>query len=199
MEPAKRFHIEEAMMAEAEIDQSQQQPQPPEQQSQAQAAERRDDNELLSLLQRERADFANYRRRAALERVEEGERARAQQLLALLPVLDDLDRAFSQVPDDLRDHPWTRGIALSHNKLLEFLSRAGVEQIGVLGEPFDPANHEAIFYEEKPNIADRQVTSVIQPGYRLGTRVLRPAQVGVIGPAGSAGNDGSPANTARDA
>jgi molecular chaperone GrpE len=183
-------------MAGSATAQSQDSPRPDDPPPESPHANQANERELLSLLQRERADYANYRRRAAQERADEGERAKSQQIVALLPILDDLARAFTQAPDELLDHPWTRGIALSHNKLLEFLSRAGVEQIGAVGELFDPATHEAIFYEERPDIADRQVTSVIQPGYRLGARILRPAQVGVIGPAWSAA---SAATTAQDA
>jgi molecular chaperone GrpE len=143
--------------------------------------------DLLSLLQRERADFANYRRRAAQDRAEEGDRARANQLVALLPILDDLDRAFAQTPDELRDHPWIRGIALGQNRLLEFLAMSGVEPFGAEGDPFDPASHEALFFEERPGLDDRQVASVIRPGYRTATRVLRPAHVGVAGPPDASG------------
>lgn len=169
-------------MAESTTDQTQDRPPMSDQRERTPADAQREDNELLEMLQRERADFSNYRRRAAQERAEEGERARAQQVLALLPTLDDLDRAFTQIPDELRDHPWTRGIALGQSRLLEFLSASGVEPFGKEGEPFDPNIHEALFYEERPEIDDRQVVSVIRPGYRMRGRVLRPAQVGVVGP-----------------
>jgi len=178
-------------MAESTTEEGQQrpptqaeQPGPPtgEGQPRPAAETQRDDSELISLLQRERADFANYRRRISQERAEDVDRARAQELIALLPLLDDLNRALTQVPDELADNPWTRGIVLSQGRLLDFLERSGVETIGVEGEPFDPSSHEALFYEERDGIDDRQVMTVVQPGYRLGGRVLRPAQVGVVGP-----------------
>jgi molecular chaperone GrpE len=142
-----------------------------------------EEQDLLSLLQRERADFLNYRRRASQERAEERVRGRVVLLTELLPLLDDLDRAMTQVPEELTDHPWTRGIALSRRRLLDFLAKQGVEPVGAEGEPFDPVRHEAIFFEERPGISEPRVTTVIRQGYRMGERVLRPAQVGVVGPA----------------
>jgi molecular chaperone GrpE len=138
--------------------------------------------ELLALLQRERADFQNYRRRATQERAEDRERARVELLTNLLPLLDDLDRALTQMPKDLAENPWAQGVLLSRQRLIDFLTRAGVERIGAEGEPFDPVEHEALFYEERPGVDERQVATVVRPGYRVGQRVLRPAQVGVVGP-----------------
>jgi molecular chaperone GrpE len=59
----------------------------------------------------------------------------------------------------------------------------GVEAVGAADEPFDPTRHLALFYEERPGLSDSRVANVIRPGYRLGTRMLRPAQVWVVGPA----------------
>lgn len=138
---------------------------------------------LLELLRRERADFLNYKRRAERERAEDRERARAEVLQRLLPLLDELDRALAQIPEDLETHPWARGVALSRRRLTEALGELGVERIGVEGEPFDPARHEALYYDARPDAADRRVAAVIRAGYRLGDRLVRPAQVGVVGPA----------------
>jgi molecular chaperone GrpE len=152
-------------------------------QDRAPVEDRNQGEELLALLQRERADFQNYRRRATQERAEDRERARFELLANLLPLLDDLDRVLTQMPQDLAENPWAQGVLLSRQRLIDFLTRAGVERIGAEGEPFDPVSHEALFYEEQPGIGERQVTTVIRPGYRVGPRVLRPAQVGVVGPA----------------
>ena len=92
--------------------------------------------------------------------------------------------ALTKAPEELAGHPWTRGVLLGRGRLRDFLARAGVEPIGTEGEPFDPTVHEALFYEERPGLADRRVATVIRPGYRMGGRVLRPAQVGVVGPGG---------------
>ena len=150
---------------------------------------------LLSLLQRERADFLNYKRRAIQERGEERERARAELLVELLPLLDDLDLAMAEVPEGFAEHPWPRGVLLGRRRLLDFLSKIGVEPIGTADEPFDPTRHLALFYEERPGIGEPRVANVIRLGYRMGSRMLRPAQVGVVGPAdepteAAAGRDG---------
>jgi molecular chaperone GrpE len=147
------------------------------------------DQDLLTLLQRERADFLNFRRRAAQERNEERERARLELLNALLPLLDDLDLALARVPPELAEHPWTRGLLLSRRRLGDFLAGIGLEPFGAEGELFDPARHEAVFYEQRPEYAVRRVETVVRPGYRLGGRIVRPAQVGVVGPV----DDGTPA------
>jgi molecular chaperone GrpE len=159
------------MTAAADRDEQAQQPES--------AADQQED--LLALLQRERADFLNYKRRAGQERAEERQRARADLLVELLPLLDDLDRALTQVPEAMAEQPWPKGVLLSRRRLLDFLARAGVETTGAEGEPFDPTNHEALFYEERPGAGPPRVANVVRPGYRLGGRVLRPAQVGVVG------------------
>jgi molecular chaperone GrpE len=146
------------------------------------------DLDLLALLQRERADFLNYRRRIGQERVEENERARAGVLTEILPLLDELDRATSQTPPDLAASPWAQGVLLIRNRLRDVLNRLGVEPLGAEGDPFDPTIHQALFYEQQPGIAEQQVATVIRPGFRMGQRVLRPAEVAVVGPA----DDGAP-------
>lgn len=151
------------------------QPQPP-------TANAADHQDVLNLLQRERADFLNYRRRAMEERNQERDRVRLETLTALLPLLDDLDLAVTQVPPDLAQHPWTQGLLLSHRRLLEFIARSGLEPFGAVGELFDPALHEAVFYEQRPEYVVRRVETVIRPGYRMGGRIVRPALVGVVGP-----------------
>ena len=140
------------------------------------------ESELLALLRRERADFLNYRRRVERERAEERERARAEAIQRLLPLLDDLDRALARIPDDLATHPWALGVAFSRQRLSEALAELGVERVGEVGEPFHPARHEALFYEARSDVGDRRVGAVLRSGYRLGDRLIRPAQVSVVGP-----------------
>jgi molecular chaperone GrpE len=133
----------------------------------------------LELLQRERANFLNFKRRVEQERAEERARGREDVLRALLPVIDDLDRALEQVPDDLIDHPWAQGITLARQQYVEALRRLGVEPVGEPGEPFDPARHEALEFEGSSSEAEPHVVRVARPGYRLNERLLRPAQVAV--------------------
>ena len=142
--------------------------------------------ELLELLQRERASFLNYKRRVEQERTVDREDARGEVLLLLLPVLDELDRALAQRPKDLETHPWAEGVTLVYQRLMQALHDLGLERIGVEGEEFDPAHHEAVLYEGRPDATDRRVAALLRPGYRLGGRLLRPAQVSVVGPADTA-------------
>jgi molecular chaperone GrpE len=148
-------------------------------------------DELLELLKRERADFLNFKRRVAREREEERQRIRGDLLTELLPLLDDLDRAVEHVPEELADQPWPRGVLMVDRRLHELLSRMGVEQVGAHGEAFDPSQHEALYYEETANGVEPRVTVVIRPGYRMGDRLLRPAQVGV----GTVGEDAQSGTT----
>jgi molecular chaperone GrpE len=139
-------------------------------------------SELLDLLRRERADFVNYRHRLQQERAGDRQAAQAGALEHLLPVLDDLDRALERLPSELEEHPWARGVVLSRDRLRRAFEELGLSVLGQAGERFDPAIHEALFYDVRPDQDDRRVAQVVRPGYRLGDRLLRPAQVGVAGP-----------------
>jgi molecular chaperone GrpE len=143
-----------------------------------------DDNDdpCLQQLQRERADFLNYKRRVDRDRIEDRERARQDLLRQLLPAIDDLDRALAHMPNDLRGHPWAEGVLLARERFLDSLQKVGVERIGSQGERFDPSVHEAVVYHEEPAATEQHVQSVLRPGYRLGPQLLRPAQVVVAGP-----------------
>jgi molecular chaperone GrpE len=135
--------------------------------------------EYRSLLQRERADFINYRRRVEAERSAQITQARADALVPMLPLLDDLERAAGEVPADLRDHPWVKGMLLATGKLDSAMRAAGLERIDALGQPFDPYLHEAFMHQAHPSIPAGHVSMVMRPGYRIGDRVVRAAQVAV--------------------
>jgi len=132
----------------------------------------------LDLAQRTQADFVNYKRRIERERESDTESARAAMLRTLLPIFDDLDRAVERMPDG-EDDSWTEGVRLIHRKVQRWLDTHSVRRIDKTGEPFDPALHEAVAYEERPGFGEGQVASVMRPGYAMGERVLRPAQVTV--------------------
>lgn len=136
----------------------------------------------LDLLRRERADFLNYKRRIAAERIDDRERARQDLIRDLLPAIDDLDRAMTHLPAELVAHPWVKGVELARERFLDSLRRLGVERIGAQDEHFDPSIHDAIVYHEHPESTDQHVDSVLRPGYRMGPQLLRPAQVVVSGP-----------------
>ena len=131
------------------------------------AAEQQKAEEWLDLLRRTQADFVNYRRRMSQEQAQ------------LLPVLDDLGRALGSVPPELADHPWVQGLLLVARRLTTLFEQLGVRQIGAPGESFDPRWHEAIATETRADVPEGTIVQVAQPGYALGERVIRPAQVSV--------------------
>jgi len=135
--------------------------------------------DTVELLQRERANFLNFKRRSEQERAEERARGREDVVRALLPVIDDLERALEHVPDDLIEHPWAQGTALTRQQLLDALRKLGVERVGEPGEPFDPAKHEAVESEQPSADAEPRVIRVVRPGFQMNGRLLRPAQVAV--------------------
>ncbi|MEA2578103.1 MAG: molecular chaperone GrpE [Chloroflexota bacterium] len=139
-------------------------------------------DEVLDLLRRERADFRNFQRRVADERAADADGVRGRLLEPLFPLLDDLRRAFDEVPPELEDDPWARGIAMLRSKLDATLTGLGLEPVGTVGEPFDPTRHEAVHHEPDRTATGQNVALVVRPGYRLGGRLLRPAQVVVRGP-----------------
>ncbi len=133
--------------------------------------------EYLSILQRVQADFLNYKRRVEAEREAQAEAVRAETIRAFLPVADDLGRALAHVPPELAEQSWAQGFELIDRNLAAAFERLGVRKVGSEGEPFDPNVHEAVAYEEHPIHPEGRVAAVLRPGYQLGERVVRPAQV----------------------
>jgi molecular chaperone GrpE len=133
-------------------------------------------DEYLALAQRTQADFENYRKRVARESA--GAQARGVASLAkeLLPALDNLDRALEAAA---QDDPLLDGVRLVRTELGAALARVGIESFSPVGEAFDPALHEAMAsVPQPPDGADSgTVVEVYQPGYRLGSTVIRPARV----------------------
>lgn len=137
--------------------------------------------EYLDLLRRTQADFINYRRRATQEQDEGRASAQISVLQAILPVIDDLDRALSVVPQELSNNPWVQGVLLASRRIDATLERLGVREIGKPGEQFDPHWMEAMASEVKPGVPEGTVLTITRPGFALGERIIRPAQVIVAG------------------
>jgi molecular chaperone GrpE len=131
-------------------------------------------DEYLSDLKRVAADFENYRKRAA--RDQEGLVARAHERLVkeLLPVLDDLERALAAA-EEHEEAKLEEGVRLVHAELAAALEREGLAEIETNGR-FDPHVHEALLSQPSEE-AEGSVLEVVQKGYRLGDRVVRPARV----------------------
>jgi len=144
-------------------------------------AEQQKAEEYLDLLRRTQADFVNYRRRTSQEQAEGRIAAQSELLSHLLPVLDDFGRALGAVPPELVTHSWVQGLFLIARRLTTVLDQLGVQRIGIPGEQFDPRWHEAITAETRADVPEGTILHVAQPGYALGERVIRPAQVIVAG------------------
>ncbi len=130
--------------------------------------------EIFQDLQRLQADFVNYRARVERDRGVERQLAVAETLKAFLPVLDDLDRA--QVHGDLNDGPM---LAIAQ-KLRAAGEKLGLIVFGEKGEKFDPEIHEALVRNVSAEVVEPTIADVIERGYKVGDRLLRPAKVAVF-------------------
>ena len=130
--------------------------------------------EIFQDLQRLQADFVNYRARVERDRGVERQLAVAETLKAFLPVLDDLDRA--QAHGDLNDGPM---LAIAQ-KLRAAGEKLGLSVFGEKGEKFDPEIHEALVRNVSAEVTEPTIADVIERGYKVGERLLRPAKVAVF-------------------
>jgi molecular chaperone GrpE len=141
---------------------------------------RKERDEYLDALQRLKAEFDNYRKRTAREQSELVTRANERLVQELLPVLDDLSRAL-QAAEEHQEATLEEGVKLVHRSFADLLRREGLVEIETNGR-FDPHVHEALL--SQPSDAEEgTVLDVVQVGYKLGERVLRPARVVVAAPA----------------
>jgi molecular chaperone GrpE len=129
--------------------------------------------------QRERADFSNYKRRVDREQATLSQNIAAEVIKKYLLVLDDLDRAVKLRPSEGEVSAWANGIELIYRKLQNIIDVEGIKRIPAEEEEFNPLRHEAISYEDSPEHSSGQIIGVVQEGYTLGERVLRPARVRV--------------------
>jgi molecular chaperone GrpE len=127
--------------------------------------------------QREKAEFSNYKKRVNRDREQYNKDAVGKVVKKYLPILDDLERALKDKPTS-EDHViWTNGIELIYRKFVTTLENDGVYPMDVDGEMFDPNLHEAVAQIESEDHESGQIIEVIQTGYTIGDRVLRPARV----------------------
>lgn len=137
-------------------------------------------NELTDDLQRTRADFENYRKRVELEKKSAREAGESMTVLRLLPVIDNIDRAISHIPDELSDHKWAQGIAGLVKQLEKSLESLNVKRIEASpGTPFDPERHEAVQFDEDAEGDHEVISEELQAGYTLNGQPIRPAMVKV--------------------
>jgi len=142
-------------------------------------------DEYLALLQRTRADFENYQKRIQRERADERRYAHADFARALFPVLDNLQRAVEAARTQGERGPLVQGVSLVQSQLLEIFGRFGITPIDALGRLFDPNLDDVVMQKPRDDVAPGTVIEVLEPGYRLHERVLRPAKVVVAAPSTS--------------
>lgn len=143
-------------------------------------AARQQSDEYLGLLQRERAEFNNFRRRTAEERERALGLAGEDLIRKVLSIADDFDRAIDARPEEIAAHGWVEGVVAIDRKLRALLESEGVTPIDAEpGRPFDPREHDAIANVPNTDRADGEIVDEVRRGYRLRDRVIRPALVAV--------------------
>ena len=137
-------------------------------------------SERTADVQRVQAEYANYRKRVERDRVAVREQALANVLIELLPILDNIGRA--------REHGELSGGFKSVAESIEAAAaKLGLVHYGEHGEPFDPNVHEALMHSYSSEVAEPTCVQILQPGYKVGGRILRPARVAVAEPGGEYG------------
>jgi molecular chaperone GrpE len=141
---------------------------------QARALER---DKFLALLQRTQADFENYQKRNQREREQERRYWHGALALDLLPVIDNLDRAMTAAKQAGESGPLVQGVGLVQTQLLDMLKRHGITPIDALNKPFDPNLHQAVMQQPSKDQPPNTVIQVLQQGFMIHDRILRPASV----------------------
>ncbi len=136
-------------------------------------------DEFKAALQRERADFINFRKRIEREKSDLRSTIMGQTLTKFLSVVDDFDRAIEATPDDVAENGWVTGFQLIHKKFHDLLTQLEVTELNPVGELFDPNLHEAIGSVDSDEYESGTVVEVLQKGYAMNDKCLRVAMVRV--------------------
>ena len=140
----------------------------------ARAAER---DQFLELLQRTQADFENYQKRNQRDREQERKYIHSSFAFDLLPILDNLERATAAAQQAGEKGALVEGVAMVQSQFLDFLKRYGVTRIDAKDKPFDPNLHQAVMQTVAADKPANTVVQVLEPGFMIHERVLRPAKV----------------------
>jgi molecular chaperone GrpE len=190
-EPVQEVEPAAEVEAESQIEPApQEEGETPEAQAQAEAEEldalrqelegvRAKEAEYLDGWQRARAELSNARKRFQREQQRAYANAKADLLVRLLPIIDDFERAFETLPEDLSSDTWVEGVKLVQHKALGLLEQEGVVPIDAVGQEFDPSLHQAVTHEPSEEVPEGHVIAEMQRGYTIGDRVLRPCMVRV--------------------
>jgi molecular chaperone GrpE len=133
-------------------------------------------DELLDLLRRRQAEFDNFRKRAEREKSEVLEFAHTDSVRAILPILDDFERALKT---ETSDKAYARGMEMIYQRLADSLKKLGLETITTKGQKFNPHLHHAVDMVETNDVEEQTILDEYQPGYNFRGRLLRPAMVKV--------------------
>lgn len=150
----------------------------PEKETEAPKVNKEEEEDLKNKYMRLMADFQNFKRRSEEKRFSISTDAKIDALEPLLDVIDNFERALEAGKDNQEDS-FYQGMELIFKQLLAVLDKAGVEEIKALGEDFDPNFHNAVMMEDSTEYESGKVTSVLQKGYVLNKRVIRPSMVKV--------------------
>lgn len=132
--------------------------------------------ELTIISQRALADLQNYKRRVEEERTQFVKFANAALILEILSIIDNFNRAFDHIPQDLEKNEWVQGVINIEKQLSETLKKQGIKEIEAIDQPFDPNLHEAILHGSgKKDL----IVEELEKGYLLNDKVLRPSKVKV--------------------
>jgi molecular chaperone GrpE len=137
----------------------------------------RDRDELRDLARRTRADFENYQKRMQRDLAQERRYAHSPLAADLLPALDNLDRATAAAKQVGETGPLVQGVAMVQSQILDVLRRHGITPIEAQGQPFDPNLHQAVMQQPAAGTPPGTVLQVLEQGYKIHDRVLRPARV----------------------
>ena len=139
------------------------------------AVEEQKDSHLRTM-----ADFDNYKKRIQRDASRTQQDSMTSVLKVFLNAVDDIERALQNQPEMKEVQGWVEGITLIHQKILNQMKNYGVERMEINpGEEFNPNIHEAISQEDHPNFEEGQIIDIVQPGYQISDRIIRPAMVRV--------------------
>jgi len=140
---------------------------------------RRQSDEYLNSWRRAAADYQNLKKQQEKDRQNWILMANQDLLLKLLPLIDDLHKAIENTTEEIVKTSWFEGMLMIVRKMEKTLQDVGVEEIEAIGKPFDPRLHEAVMHEEVDGVTSDSITGVLQKGYMLNGRIIRPAMVKV--------------------
>lgn len=154
-------------------------PEPPAAEAQPAADPAAERDEFRDLLLRKQAEFDNYKKRVERDRARANRQAERTLIAALLPLLDDFERALGTAAEGSGGDAWRAGMELIQRELLEILRKRGVTRIDTAGARFDPNLHEAVAYQASEGRGDGEVIDEVRGGYLFGEELLRAAMVRV--------------------